>query len=123
MITAKELTTFETELAHFTGTEKYYRHPLNRHIHFTDGIKFLCEKLDCFWMMDIIVSVQGIPSIKKCGCGQYWHLEVFHDKKAIITCTSNEVVLYRQDIQFTDFPLQEITVLCANGVICLLSED
>jgi hypothetical protein len=43
-----------TQLAHFTGTEKYYR--ISRRHVLTDSANYLAEEAECFWMMDAIAS-------------------------------------------------------------------
>ncbi len=39
----------------FYGTENWYQHALDKSVVFTDGIKWLREKLNCFWLIDDIV--------------------------------------------------------------------
>ena len=41
-------------LAHFTGTERYYRIS-PRHL-LTDGAKYLADQAACYWMFDAIAS-------------------------------------------------------------------
>ena len=42
------------QLAHFTGTQRYYRITL-RHL-LTDGTKYVAEAAGAFWMMDAVAS-------------------------------------------------------------------
>ncbi|APS56953.1 DUF6876 family protein [Piscirickettsia salmonis] len=48
----KTFTEFMSELKHFTGTEKYHKSFLNTRL--TDGVNYLAENLECFWLMDDI---------------------------------------------------------------------
>ena len=57
----------------FSRTEQYHRvHP---NLLLTDGVKFLCENAECFWLMDIVASY-----LPKCARDpmlaniQFWHL-------------------------------------------------
>ena len=50
-------------------------------------------------------------------------VEVSADRTATLACgDGNEAVVYAQEIPFTDFPLDEVTLWFANGVIYLPSE-
>jgi hypothetical protein len=96
-----------SNLSQFIGTEKYYRitpcHLL------TDGSKYLAEQAQCFWLMDAIAS----------------HLpKYFHDHFAVANLTidgtsavltlddGNGNVFARQNIEYTDFPLDQIKLYC-----------
>ncbi len=50
-----KLAEIEAGLAHFKGTDKYHRtHPA---VLITDGVKYLCDQAECYWLIDIIWSV------------------------------------------------------------------
>jgi hypothetical protein len=121
----------ESELALFNGTETYTNlaYPwLRAKFLLTDGTKHLAEKAKAFWLMDAIASHQ----INKKVSGepfQVWELTVDAKRKAILTCTDgNETILARQEIPYTDFPLEHITLYAAQDdtlggwVIMLTSE-
>lgn len=109
-------------LPHFTGTTAYYRYLMDHVL--TDGTKFLAETAGAFWLMDVIVSVQYMPEIRKQPF-QSWTLSVdLASAKGRVICTDgNKRELYRQDFGFTDFPLNEITVFVSDKVIMLPSEN
>lgn len=57
----------QADLAQFYGTEHYYLHqPLPfapNSILLTDGIKYLAEKVECYWLLDLICSyLHKIPN-------------------------------------------------------------
>jgi len=52
------------ELQHFTGSEKFYRHPLFRIFVYTEGVQFLAEKAEAYWLIDYILSNQVDEKIK-----------------------------------------------------------
>jgi hypothetical protein len=109
----------KAQLRNFTGTENYYKHYTG--IKFTDGIKFLAEKLNCFWFLDIIASYQhklkNIPF-------QIWKIMVNKDKTAMVTMKEDtgQPNIISQELKYTDFPLDEYEVYCIDGVILLKSE-
>lgn len=44
----------EADLKHFTGSEHWYRHALNRKVLFTDGAKYVADKGGAYWLIDTI---------------------------------------------------------------------
>ena len=113
----------KTELAQFTGTENWYRHPIARNILYTDGIQYLAEKAGAYWLIDEIAFNQMQPSIRKEEF-QTWKLSVDLEKStAILTCDDgNNRIVFSKKIEYTDFPLQEIRIFFVNNVILLPSE-
>lgn len=106
----------KAELNQFTGTESYYK-TINPNIFYTDGIEFLCKECKSYWLIDVIVSYQPHPE-----SFQVWEL-----KKEGSTCTvkmqdGNNNYKIKQFIEYTDFPLDEISIWFANGVIYLPNE-
>lgn len=117
-------------LAHFTGTGNWYRHGLMRSLLMTDGVKFLADKAEAYWLTDIVASWQLKPEVRR-EPFQVWRLLVRQDdgplnyeieggKKRYIPSQYNAVVtmtdgnsktpIVSQRIPYTDFPLLEITL-------------
>ncbi|HXB41247.1 MAG TPA: hypothetical protein VNZ49_11945 [Bacteroidia bacterium] len=95
-------------LALFTGTENYHRHMGN--IIITDGAKFFAENCAAFWLLDLIFSVQTISEVRNQEM-QVCKLKMTSESTATVTIEDgNDNVLYTQEIPFTDFPLNEITL-------------
>lgn len=106
------------ELKGFTGTEHYYGHTSN--MIYTDGIKALCERFNCYWLIDIICSYQ--PQLRM-EPFQAWSLGVNENHSAIVICTDgNDNILRTQDIPFTDFEAREATIWVECLTILLPSE-
>jgi hypothetical protein len=110
-----------TNLAQFTGTQKYYR--ITRHHVLTDGTKYLAEEGRCFWLMDAIAS-HLTPSYDD-------HFAVarlvVNGSSAVLSLDDgNDNVFATQAIEYTDFPLSEIKLYCSfdgtHWVIMLTSE-
>ena len=120
-LTKEETAVLERDLSYFSGTEHYYKHMGN--LKLTDGTKYLAEKAQCYWLMDIIFSYQ--PKCMKDAMlrdFQVWTLTV-EDSKGIVKCErdTNDVA-FTQTIPYTDFPLKEIKLYCINDLILLPSE-
>jgi len=108
-------TKLQNELAQFTGTEKYHRFsPLFRTVLLTDGAKHLAESCQCYWLMDIVGSVQTIKKVKSEPM-QVFKLTTKNSKGNVVVEDGNNNVLYKQKLDFTDFPLSEITIWCMDG--------
>ena len=111
--------TIKTTLEQFTGTSQYYKHPLFGFI-YTDGIHYLAEACQCYWLLDIIGSYQfkltNVPY-------QIWELKV-KDTQGIITVKedSNAPILFKQKIEYTDFPLQFMELWLIDNTLILPSE-
>jgi hypothetical protein len=109
-------------LTQFTGTEKYYR--ISRRHLLTDGTKYLAEEAECFWMMDAIAS-----HVSEIGTNDWFvqiKVQVHGIKATMIYDDGNGKELARQEIPYTDFPMQAITLYACwdseHWVIILPSE-
>lgn len=109
-------------LAQFTGTTCYYRHFTN-YLVYTEGVHFLAEGAGAYWLIDLIASWQP-KAVRDSSLVEFqlWKLEV-EDSRAVAICyrdTDDEA--FRQEIEFTDFPLREILLYVEGRVLLLPSE-
>ena len=105
-------------LAQCIGTEHYWKNNLLC-FQYTDGVKFLHEACEAYWLLIAISSYHRKEPF------QVWELKVSKDKSATLTMKedSGEPLLVEQKIPFTDFPLEEgITLYLIDGVLLLPSE-
>ena len=109
----------EENLKNFCGTTTYYKYLCNTSL--TDGTKYLAEACGAFWLMDIIASYQ--QKFSHC-LFQIWELKITSRPKAVVTMKedTDSPILAKQEIEYTDFPLDEIKMYCENRVIFLPSE-
>ena len=100
----------EQELRQFTGTEGYTRwSALFRNFVLTDGALYLAEQAKCFWLMDMVASHVGsykdegfvVAKLRRARATEGWLLAIED---------GNDNVLAHQRIEFSDFPLDEITL-------------
>lgn len=121
MISAPELSAL---IAQFTGTEHHYYNPLFSKYRYTDGVKFVAEQAEAYWLIDAIFSHQ-VAAAQAIGSEfQVWRLVVFQDATAKLTCRadSDEPAVVSQRIPFTDFPPGEWYFWLENGVLLLPNE-
>jgi hypothetical protein len=111
------------ELSNFIGSENYYKHLGG--LHYTDGVKYLAENAEAYWLVDLIMSYQS-RVFRAVNEFQVWTLQPHPDGdcSTIAVCgdgDKNEIV--RQEITYTNFPLDlGIKLYFQNCILCLASE-
>jgi hypothetical protein len=112
----------ESDLLQFIGTTQWYRHPLVRTVAYTDGAQYVAEHGGAYWLLDIIATSQRLPAVRA-ESFQTWKLTVKSDRTGVVTCEDgNGREVHRQNLDFTDFPLPEITFYFTGNVIMLPTE-
>jgi len=93
-----------SDLSQFTGTENYYKHLFG--IVYTDGVKYLADAANCYWLIDAIASHQLNSKVRREEM-QFWTLEVKGNKAELyLRHDTNTPKIVRQKIEYTDFPFQ-----------------
>lgn len=81
------------------GTENYHKVSPFHHLIITDGVKAMCEKLECFWLIDEIAFMMA----KKKEDFMVVYLRKNNDSSCAITFEDgNGKVLNYEKIPFTD---------------------
>lgn len=98
----------QQNLSQFTGTEAYTKWSiLFRNFVLTDGAKFLAEEAGAYWLMDAVAShyqaykKEGFVVAKLLKYKGNWVLDI---------TDGDENSLATQRIEYSDFPLEEITL-------------
>lgn len=128
--------TLSQNLKHFGGTEQYYKHWLG--LSYTDGVKYLADNAQCYWLIDAIGSHQPRANrIHRLTEFQLWFLHVGNahefikprgDNAAVLTCwedtpTPETKPAIIQQIPITDFPLPEIKLYVQEKILLLPQEN
>ena len=116
----------QSGLDQFTGTDHYYRH-LGKFV-YTDGIKYMAETAEAYWLLDVIFShvadIYGNPALDAeqkefLVCT----LTVADDDSAVFTIDDgNDNILATQKIEYTDFPARTVKLYVENNVALLPGE-
>jgi len=98
-------------LRNFTGTDGYTRYTFG--ILLTDGVKWLCDAAQSYWLVDAIGSYQSTVNVKNDESLQgiqFWILKVNTKKQTAVLTLERDTddVVLTQNIEQTDFPLDEI---------------
>lgn len=106
----------EKALAHYYGTENWWKNDM-LHFTYTDGVKAMWEMCEAYWLLIAIASYNRHEPF------QIWELKRT-GSKAVLTMVEDagRPELVRQEIEFTDFPLDEIKLWLVDGVLLLPSE-
>jgi hypothetical protein len=116
-------TLHKSDLDNFTGTERWFRHGLNRKITYTEGVQHVAETGGAYWLIDEIALIQPYDAAVRGEAFQVWTLRVHGDRSATLTCDDGDGhIVYTKVIEYTDFPLDEISFYCTDNVIMLPSE-
>ena len=111
-------------LSHFWGSEQLFFHPLFRGIHYTEGVRFLNNN-GAGWLIEMILgTILGAP--KHAKKHEFIHVRLWVNVTSKIGTLKfddgNGKVFYSKDIEYTDFPLPEISFYIENNVMMLPSE-
>ncbi len=109
-------------LRSFTGTIEYHRHWSG--MRYTDGVEFLVERAKAYWLLDLIASWQ-LKALHDPWLSEFqlWELFVRPDRTATAVCSrDSEDVAFRQEIKWTDFPLEYVKLYVEGSVVLLPSE-
>jgi hypothetical protein len=120
----KNMASKNSYLEAFTGSENHYRHFTG--LLYTDGVKHLADDCKAYWLIDAISSWQISSKIKNDPMLrgiQFWNLRVKPDNSAVLTCERdmNDIAL-TQEIEYTDFPLEEAKFYLSSNILMLPSE-
>ena len=96
-------TELQSALAQFTGTEKYYQ--FYPKVVLTDGTKYLADIAGCYWLMDVYAThIAGVdPQVESFTCLK---LSKKGSGAEIVIEDGNTHALAKQQIEYTDFPLE-----------------
>lgn len=83
----------------------------------------MAEHGGAYWLLDEIALAQRFDKLIAAEEFQLWKLKVNPDHTATLTCEDGDGrSVYTKALEFTDFPLPEISFYCINGTILLPSE-
>src|SRR5258706_3106470 len=117
-----EANAFYAQLNQFTGSNEFYRHWL-KSFRYTEGVRFLAEHARCYWLIDLIASLQ-VRALKDAWLREFQLWELFvKDRRGILVCSrDSDDIAFREVIKATDFPIAYVHFYVEGGVLMLPSE-
>lgn len=103
-------------LSNFWDSQEFFRHWMSRNIIYTEGVEFINTN-GAGWLVDAVIShVAHTPKVAREEF-VVATLKVNLEKKSavLIFDDGNDKVLAKQEIEYTDFPLAEITFYVENN--------
>lgn len=92
------------DLEQFIGTSQYFRHWTG--LLYTDGISYLAEEGEAYWLLDSIGSYQRSPNVRNVEL-QFWELAVRENRSAVLNM--------RQDTGLPEIVRQKIPYNFSTG--------
>ena len=103
------------ELAQFSGSDTFTRWSiLFRNSVLTEGVAYLAEQAQCYWLMDLIASHQTSRKVRAEGF-QTWNLSKVNNKWTAIADDGNGNVIAKQVLDYSDFPLDSIKLFAVQN--------
>ena len=112
----------KSELASFTGSERFHCNPLCRKQRFTDGVLHMADQAGAYWLIDVIFSHQTSKAAQATEF-QVWKI-VSANGQATVTMTDGDTdtPIIQQSIPATDFPAGQLDLWYADNTLYLPSE-
>lgn len=111
-------TQLQAELAQFFGGAD----SLQKHAPFggkgilaTDGVQYLAKEAKCYWLLDLIVSVQ-----KKLLAEEFLSVKLKRREDGGVSIAiddGNGKIIYQQECEYSDFPLDNFTLFITNYLL------
>ena len=115
------------QLQGFCGSTTCYKISLVQ-AHYTEGIKYLADHAQCHWLItDAAVVCKSLKNksnfivilFKRNSTSVQ---ERTHKEAKITYANGNGIILYEQEYEFTDFPLDELRLFFVDDMLMLPNE-
>lgn len=118
----KDAAELRAGLAHFYGTEQWFRHGINPKMLYTEGVQFFAEHAGngAYWFLDIVATELMELNKKE----EFIAIKLIVDEGgALILASDGDVTrLFERKIEYTDCPIGEWSFYLEGGVMLLPSE-
>lgn len=117
----------KSALQHFNGTEMFYSMPIAKS-KFTDGLKYLAEVAQCFWLItDASIIGNSLKDKSYFITIDFKRLSIEEQENqqceaVVIYSDGNDNILKTQKYVSTDFPLDELRLFYVDNTLMLPSE-
>ena len=113
----------KSELQNYCGTQTWFKDPLFPKFLYTEGVQFLAQTAECYWLIYLIYGFQYDQQALRDEYFQLWELKVTEDKAATLSCDNgNGEIVFTHDLTYTTFPMDSIRLYFTDNVLLLTSE-
>jgi hypothetical protein len=121
MIDPKQL---EEELKQFSGSDIRYEYNFMWiNLLYTEGCKYLFESAQCYWLINFIAAFQDDILEVDGEFLQVWRLSKCGDTWQLICTDGNNKRLCGEEISYSDFPLESITIWLVGKTTLMLPSE
>lgn len=97
--------------------------PVHPGMRVTEGVLWLCDQAQCYWLLDCIYSYQ---TLRQVVCEPFQVIDVTVELETKAVCIDvgdgNENIVFTQEIPYTTFPLPRLRLYYTNEVVLLPTE-
>lgn len=108
-------------LSHFNGSEQFFKHGITGFC-YTEGVNYLCESCESFWLIDFIFSHQSLKNVAV-EVFQVWKVYKNEDKWEVVCEDGNDHLVFKNRIEYSDFPLDETILWLVNNSVLMLPSE
>ncbi|MFD2826018.1 DUF6876 family protein [Leeuwenhoekiella polynyae] len=117
----------QEHLQRFCGSETCYTIPMLK-TRYTEGVKYLVEAANCYWLITDAAVIT--KSLKHKSYFLVIHFKRFskevqarlHKEAQITYADGNGTILFQQDYELTDLPLDELRLFFVDDMLMLPNE-
>jgi hypothetical protein len=110
------------DLSQFYGTEHWYRHPIYQSVTFTDGVKYIADECEAYWLIDLLAATFVTYNKKHYFQCYTLNVDLAQNTATLVVTNGDDEPITNITIEFTDFPVETITIWGIDGVLLLPSE-
>ena len=102
-----EIPSLLAELEEFHGTETVYHHYLIKQLIYTEGVRHLFQKGNCYWLSDLIAGALMNKELAKYERREV-HVTAKDNKGSVVIYGiegENKKPIWSQHLKYTDFPI------------------
>jgi hypothetical protein len=115
-------TELKSALAHCTGTEQWYRHPLNQKLMYTDGVRTFAKNAGggAYWFLDIVAT--EVAPLQDDEAFISMSIKSTDGEAELEATDGNDNILWSRQLDFTDCPEGTWNFYLIDNVMLLPSE-
>lgn len=112
MTTTKNIQTIQNDIAHFWGSENFWKWNSLSNSVLTDGAQYVATNCEAFWLFDLLDAEIRFNQNLKNELYLQSKLTVDLDKEEglIVIDDMNDTICFTQSLTFCTFPLEQITI-------------
>lgn len=112
MTTTKSIQTIQQDIAHFWGSENFWKwNPLSNSV-LTDGAQYVATNCEAFWLFDLLdAEIRFNQNLKnELYLQSKLTVDLEKEEGLIVIDDMNDTICFTQSLTLCTFPLEQITI-------------